>query len=111
MTSRSRQLALAYIPVTVGTSGWFPFTGTRTCRDAFFVTDPAVNNWQDIPASYHNGSCGFSFADGHAEVHKWQSNASKYKVDFTYGPNMSFDAAGKRDMLWYKDRIQLIPFR
>ncbi len=80
-------------------------------NDAFFVTDPAVNNWQDIPASYHNGSCGFSFADGHAEVHKWQSNASKYKVDFTYGPNMAFDAAGKRDMLWYKDRIQLIPFR
>ena len=80
-------------------------------NDAFFVTDPAVNNWQDIPASYHNGACGFSFADGHAEVHKWQSNASKYKVDFTYGPNMSFDAAGKRDMLWYKDRIQLIPFR
>jgi prepilin-type N-terminal cleavage/methylation domain-containing protein/prepilin-type processing-associated H-X9-DG protein len=28
--------------------------------------------WIDIPASYHAGSCGFSFADGHAELHKWQ---------------------------------------
>jgi len=27
----------------------------------------------DCPATYHNGACGFSFADGHAEVHKWVS--------------------------------------
>jgi prepilin-type N-terminal cleavage/methylation domain-containing protein/prepilin-type processing-associated H-X9-DG protein len=25
----------------------------------------------DFPASYHNGACGISFADGHAELHKW----------------------------------------
>jgi prepilin-type processing-associated H-X9-DG protein len=25
----------------------------------------------DYPASYHNGAGGFSFADGHAEIHKW----------------------------------------
>ena len=80
-------------------------------NNAFFINDPAVNNWQDIPASYHNGACGFSFSDGHAEVHKWLSPASKYKVDFSYGPNINFDAAGKRDMQWYKDRIQLIPYR
>ncbi len=79
-------------------------------NDAFFVTDPAVNNWQDIPASYHNGACGFSFADGHAEVHKWLSAASKYPVDFSYGPTKPFDLAGKRDMQWYKERLQLIPF-
>ena len=24
----------------------------------------------DVPASYHNGACGFSFADGHSESHK-----------------------------------------
>jgi len=79
-------------------------------NDAFFITDPAVNNWQDLPASYHNGACGFSFADGHAEVHKWLSAASRYPVDFEYGPTKPFDAAGKRDMAWYKERIQLIPF-
>jgi prepilin-type N-terminal cleavage/methylation domain-containing protein/prepilin-type processing-associated H-X9-DG protein len=26
----------------------------------------------DWPASYHNRAAGFSFADGHAEIHKWQ---------------------------------------
>jgi prepilin-type processing-associated H-X9-DG protein len=25
----------------------------------------------DSPASYHNGACGFSFGDGHSEIHKW----------------------------------------
>ena len=29
--------------------------------------------WNDLPASYHDGACGFSFADGHSEIHKWQS--------------------------------------
>ncbi len=27
--------------------------------------------WGDTPASYHNGACGFSFADGHSEIHRW----------------------------------------
>ncbi|MEK7677987.1 MAG: prepilin-type cleavage/methylation domain-containing protein [Verrucomicrobiota bacterium] len=81
-------------------------------NDAFFITDPAVNNWQDIPASYHNGAGGFSFADGHAEVHKWLSGASKYPAGKYVYPNVrSFDAAGRKDMQWYKERIQLIPFR
>ena len=25
----------------------------------------------DYPANYHNGGAGLSYADGHAEVHKW----------------------------------------
>ncbi|MCZ7637068.1 MAG: type II secretion system GspH family protein [Verrucomicrobia bacterium] len=34
-------------------------------NDGFFVCDNATQ-WGDLPASYHNGACGFSFADGHA---------------------------------------------
>jgi prepilin-type N-terminal cleavage/methylation domain-containing protein/prepilin-type processing-associated H-X9-DG protein len=32
---------------------------------------PSAASWDDMPASYHNGACGFSFADGHGEIHKW----------------------------------------
>ena len=39
-------------------------------NDAGFF-NPHVSSWVDIPASYHNNAAGFSFADGHAEVHKW----------------------------------------
>lgn len=43
-----------------------------TINDGFFVCDPSnPNTWVDIPAAYHAGGCGMSFADGHAIIHKW----------------------------------------
>jgi len=27
--------------------------------------------WIDVPSKRHNNACGFNFADGHAEIHKW----------------------------------------
>ncbi|MBM3821716.1 MAG: type II secretion system protein [Verrucomicrobia bacterium] len=39
----------------------------------------------DMPASYHNGACGFSFADGHSEIHKWIGNTIKPKVRYASG--------------------------
>ena len=50
-------------------------------------------------------------ADGHAEVHKWRSNSSIYSVKYNYGSPKPFDAAGKLDIAWYAQRIQLIPYR
>jgi prepilin-type N-terminal cleavage/methylation domain-containing protein/prepilin-type processing-associated H-X9-DG protein len=43
--------------------------------DGFFVCDPVKAVWINIPASYHNGAGGLSFADGHAEIKKWKDNA------------------------------------
>ena len=43
-------------------------------NDGYFINNPDVTHWQDIPASYHNGACGFSFADGHSEIRKWRSS-------------------------------------
>lgn len=42
-------------------------------NDGWFVTDPDTQ-WQliDYPAAYHNGGCGFGFADGHSEIHRWK---------------------------------------
>src|SRR5438552_2262866 len=31
----------------------------------------------DMPASYHNGAGGFSFSDGHSEIHKWKGGTIK----------------------------------
>ena len=71
-------------------------------NDAFFTvplnTQPS---WGDIPASYHNGACGFSFADGHAEVHKWKSGTSIYPVRYTFY-EIPWDSVGKNvDYAWY----------
>ena len=32
---------------------------------------PAQWTIVDFPGSYHGGACGFAFADGHSEIHKW----------------------------------------
>jgi len=34
----------------------------------------------DYPASYHNQSGSFSFADGHVEIHKWTGQAIQLPV-------------------------------
>jgi len=74
-------------------------------NDGYFINNPDVSNWQDIPACYHNGACGFSFADGHSEIKKWRSATSKYTVvQYNYPANMTFDAAGRADFAWYLER-------
>jgi prepilin-type N-terminal cleavage/methylation domain-containing protein/prepilin-type processing-associated H-X9-DG protein len=42
----------------------------------------------DYPAYFHNGAAGFSFADGHAELHKWLGSVIKPPVNFTGGANL-----------------------
>jgi prepilin-type N-terminal cleavage/methylation domain-containing protein len=38
----------------------------------------------DFPAAFHNGAAGFSFSDGHSEVHKWiGSKIAKAPVTYT----------------------------
>jgi prepilin-type N-terminal cleavage/methylation domain-containing protein len=34
----------------------------------------------DVPASFHNGACGFSFSDGHSEIHRWRGARIKVPV-------------------------------
>ena len=78
-------------------------------NDAYFINNPDASAWQDIPASYHNGACGFSFADGHAEIRRWLSGASKYQaVKFSYPATKAFDAQGKIDFQWYRERTGYI---
>jgi prepilin-type N-terminal cleavage/methylation domain-containing protein/prepilin-type processing-associated H-X9-DG protein len=31
-----------------------------------------ASGFGDAPGSWHNKACGFSFADGHSEIHKWR---------------------------------------
>ena len=60
----------------------------------------------DFPANYHNGACGFSFADGHAEIHKWLGGMFR-SAPVTYTGNLPLnvpvpasDTASIRDVEW-----------
>jgi len=46
-------------------------------NDGYFLNRAYTNEWTDLPASYHNGSANLSFADGHAESHRWLSRTTK----------------------------------
>jgi prepilin-type N-terminal cleavage/methylation domain-containing protein len=45
----------------------------HTINDGYLqiASQPAQAGFPDVPAAYLGGSCAFSFADGHAQVHKW----------------------------------------
>jgi prepilin-type N-terminal cleavage/methylation domain-containing protein/prepilin-type processing-associated H-X9-DG protein len=50
-------------------------------NDGYYLIDPNPNaRWGDLPASFHNGAGGFTFADGHAEIRKWTGASTKQKV-------------------------------
>lgn len=44
---------------------------------------PQTAQWRDLPASYHNGAAGFSFADGHSEIHKWHDSRTIQPIKYT----------------------------
>jgi len=46
----------------------------NACTDA---SNPTAARIIDYPASYHGGACGFSFADGHSVIHKWEGTKIK----------------------------------
>jgi len=55
----------------------------------------------DFPASYHNGACGLSFADGHSEIHKWIGKTIKARVTYTGTMSLNVNAGDSvADIKW-----------
>jgi len=68
-------------------------------NDAAFAFGMEKPEWYDAPGVYHNGGCGFAFADGHSENHRWQSGTTKHghRHHIT-------DAGDRQDWLWMRAR-------
>src|SRR5438876_5897341 len=77
--------------------------------DGFFAVDMTTGGGATLvnfPASYHNGAGGATFADGHAEIHRWldprtkppqQMGSQKVKREFT-------STKDNPDLLWLQAR-------
>ena len=57
----------------------------------------------DTPASYHNNACGFNFADGHSETHRWTDERFIVPVQrITLGARVP--SPNSREIAWMQDR-------
>jgi prepilin-type N-terminal cleavage/methylation domain-containing protein/prepilin-type processing-associated H-X9-DG protein len=69
----------------------------------FYTPNRAWGSLIELPGSQHNGACGISFADGHAEMHKWQGKFSNLPVKYNYTINVGVPMTDP-DMLWLANR-------
>jgi prepilin-type N-terminal cleavage/methylation domain-containing protein/prepilin-type processing-associated H-X9-DG protein len=58
----------------------------------------------DYPASYHNRAAGLSFADGHAEIHKWKDNRTVPVLKKGVGLSLNVGSPNNQDVYWLMDR-------
>ena len=55
--------------------------------DGYFAIDMTTGGGAqlvNLPASYHNGASGVTFADGHAEIHKWRDRRTQPPLKKTF---------------------------
>jgi prepilin-type N-terminal cleavage/methylation domain-containing protein/prepilin-type processing-associated H-X9-DG protein len=78
-------------------------------NDSYLVIDMWIPWFSDVPASYHNGACGFSFADGHSEIHKWLTSAVIKPVTYGVGPGFSGPTGNSVDFQWVLQRTTELP--
>jgi prepilin-type processing-associated H-X9-DG protein len=81
----------------------FVFTDEHpdSINDPWFYAYPDGSRIVDVPASFHNRGAGFSFADGHVELHRWRGPQFVKPVRFSF----SFGSGTNDvDLLWLGQR-------
>ncbi len=67
----------------------------------------------DVPSKVHNNGCGFSFADGHSEIHNWQDPgvipSINWRADVAPGIGSQVNSVPKDpDVLWLAHRTSCL---
>jgi prepilin-type N-terminal cleavage/methylation domain-containing protein/prepilin-type processing-associated H-X9-DG protein len=74
-------------------------------NDAGLAVVAANKTAIDYPTSLHSGACGFAFADGHSEVHKWKSTLFKLTGPATQrSANTTLEQADWFWLAWHASR-------
>jgi prepilin-type processing-associated H-X9-DG protein len=90
-------------------SGIFVFLDEHcdTINDGFFVNRLDEYLWGNLPASYHNGACNFSFVDGHQESHRWVVPGTVKPAQPNSIRGNKFPASPPTDFDWVKVRTSV----
>jgi prepilin-type processing-associated H-X9-DG protein len=93
--------------VGIGVSDAIVFVDERddSIDDGEFALDMVANQFANYPAGYHGGSGGLTFADGHAEIHRWQSaelQISQQQGAQTVKREFTTVKANNPDLIWLR---------
>jgi len=79
--------------------------------DGYFAVDmtgyplsPRTINWANYPASYHGNSAGLSFADGHAELHRWRDPRTMPPMRAGQRIPLNVSSPNNEDLIWLQER-------
>ena len=77
--------------------------------DGYFAIDMTTGSGAimvNFPASYHNGAGGATFADGHAEIHKWLDGRTKpaQQLGDQVSKKEFANMKDNRDLVWLQER-------
>ncbi|MCB1127715.1 MAG: hypothetical protein KDM81_14575, partial [Verrucomicrobiae bacterium] len=78
-------------------------------NDGYFLNRADEREWIDLPASYHGRAASFSFADGHAESHRWmvRSTLQPARPDGALLP-FYLDPEELADWRWVVERMSIL---
>ena len=86
----------------------FPVSLPLCGFDGYFINQAYSWEWTDLPASYHNGAASFSFADGHAETHRWRFASTKPPSQPDGAPlPLKLPKTGWGDFSWVLERMSI----
>ena len=77
-----------------------------TAMDGYSPFNPGLYQfWQDLPGFYHHRAAGFSFADGHSEIHRWRDDRTMppLQPETSTSVNDIFHVPGDVDVAWMQD--------
>ncbi|MDB6123978.1 MAG: xcpT 2 [Pedosphaera sp.] len=75
-------------------------------NDGVLAVDMVGSKIRDVPAGYHAGSGGVTFADGHAEIHRWRTAEVLQRQTIGTSSGLITEvpcAANNADLLWLRE--------
>jgi prepilin-type N-terminal cleavage/methylation domain-containing protein len=77
--------------------------GNFGTRMAGWPDHPENYGFFDLPGYYHHFACGFSFADGHSEVHRWRDSRTMPALLANGEVNDIFSSPNNNDVAWLQE--------
>jgi prepilin-type N-terminal cleavage/methylation domain-containing protein/prepilin-type processing-associated H-X9-DG protein len=87
-----------FVGISASDAWIFADEAMYSLQDGFLQMDLNAPDYPDCPGSYHSGSCSFTFADGHAEIHKWKGGLAN--VPYVYGIGYGHTATASYPSVW-----------